>query len=242
MKKYFAAGLAAAFALATVTLADAQMQGSGQGEPSTPGTQGGPGMTTQSQDRQMGQQPGQADRQMGQTGQTAQQQRDRQSQARKEDEQVRQKAASMYLDGKEIMGAKVKDRGGKDVGSVSNLILDKTGKVAFVIVSHGGVAGFGGKNVSVPVGAVTLSGSGEKKQVVLNVSEEQLNSAPEYNHLADLMNPTYTEVTYRFFGLQPQFGEQESTQAQQMQSQESGKSQQSQWHLQDTSGQQQQSR
>lgn len=39
----------------------------------------------------------------------------------------------------------------------------------------------------------------------MNVDEEQLNSAPEFNHLADLSNHLYSETIYRFFGLQPQW-------------------------------------
>ncbi len=139
----------------------------------------------------------------------------------------------------------MKDNTGKDVGKVSNLIFDRNGKVVFVIMSHGGFAGVGGKDISIPAVAVTLCGSGDKREVRLNIGEEQLNSAPEYSNLADLVNPMYTDTIYRFFGLQPQWSERASSSAgsQQMQSQgaqqQSFPSQQSQWHFQDTAGQQQ---
>ena len=58
-----------------------------------------------------------------------------------------------------MIGATVQDHNGKDTGSVSNLILDRSGKVACVTVSEGGSAGIGAKKISVPVGAVWFPGS-----------------------------------------------------------------------------------
>ncbi len=225
MKEFIATAMAGALALATFSFATAQMQ-SGTQDQYGAGTQGAQSGSPQYQGGQP--QPGQ------QTGQR--QQWDRQPQARSDEAQRMQKAASTYLDGKQIMNATVKDRTGKDIGSVSNLIFDRSGKVSYVILSHGGVAGMGGKKIAVPAGAVTLSGSEEKKQVMVNASEADLNSAPEYNSLADLVSPKFTETTYRFFGIQPQWSEQGASGGQQTEGT------QSQWRLQDMPARQQTSR
>lgn len=121
----------------------------------------------------------------------------------------KQQAASMYLDANKLIGATVKDRNGKDTGSVSNLILDRSGKVIYVVVSEGGFAGLGAKKISVPAGAVTVSANGDKQLLTVNVDEQHLKAAPEYISLANLSDPLYAETIYRFFGLQPQWSEQD---------------------------------
>ncbi len=113
----------------------------------------------------------------------------------------------MYLDANKLIGATVKDRNGKDTGSVSNLILDRSGKVVYVIVSEGGFAGLGAKKIAVPVGAVTVSATGDKQLLTVNVDEQHLKAAPEYNSVANLADSLYSETIYRFFGLQPQWSE-----------------------------------
>jgi PRC-barrel domain len=116
-------------------------------------------------------------------------------------------AAFFYIGSDKLLNAKVKDRNGKDAGSVSNLILDGSGKVAYVIISHGGFAGMGSRKISVPAGAVTVSGTGDQRTLTLNFDNEHINSSPEFNSLADLNDRVYAETIYRFFGLQPGWGE-----------------------------------
>ena len=109
-------------------------------------------------------------------------------------------AAFFYIGSDKLLNAKVKDRNGKDAGSVSNLILDGSGKVAYVIISHGGFAGMGSRKISVPAGAVTVSGTGDQRTLTLNFDNEHINSSPEFNSLADLNDRVYAETLYRFFG------------------------------------------
>ncbi|HSR13397.1 MAG TPA: PRC-barrel domain-containing protein [Thermodesulfobacteriota bacterium] len=269
MRKIITSAAAAALVLATFGLAGAQMQGGNQGSDqrdnqsfqgstnqnrndmgtAPPQDQYGQNQQTdrqgqtsaQDQSGQMGQQSQMSGQgQSGQINQGRQEQSgQKQQRAKSQDDQDMQRAASMYLDGQKLIGSDVKDKSGKNIAKVSDLILDRNGKVVYVIVSHGGVAGFGGKDISIPVGAVTLSGSGKDRYFTLNLSAEELNSAPQYNRLADLVNPRYVDTTYRFFGLQPQWGDQGAMGGGQIQPEQQQLQQRSDWRIQEGSTQQQ---
>jgi sporulation protein YlmC with PRC-barrel domain len=75
-----------------------------------------------------------------------------------------------------IIGASVYDRQNQDVASVKDLILDKNGKVADVVLSYGSTAGIGGKYVAVPFASLKL----DNNRLTLDQTKQQLAAMPQY--------------------------------------------------------------
>jgi sporulation protein YlmC with PRC-barrel domain len=75
-----------------------------------------------------------------------------------------------------LVGTDVRDAEGKEIGEVSQLMIDaKEGKVTSVIIKQGGAMGFGGKDVSVPWNALKVQRDQDK--VVVTVQREMLEQA-----------------------------------------------------------------
>ena len=97
----------------------------------------------------------------------------------------------------------VKNWKGKHIGIAHHVVLDSsTGNVTFLILFLDKKAK---KEVAVPLAAFS-SFDQYNGILVLNVSEEQLASAPEFHDL-DLNHPDFAEGIYRFFGLVPSWTE-----------------------------------
>ncbi len=79
-----------------------------------------------------------------------------------------------------LIGADVKTTGDKNVGSVSDLIINKDGQVLAIVVGVGGFLGMGEKNVAISWDKVTQSGTADKQELRIGESRDALLSAPEY--------------------------------------------------------------
>lgn len=75
-----------------------------------------------------------------------------------------------------IIGASVYDRENRDVASVKDLILDKDGKIADVVLSYGSTVGIGGKYVAVAFSTLKFNNN----RLTLDETKEQLASLPPY--------------------------------------------------------------
>lgn len=85
----------------------------------------------------------------------------------------------------DLVGSKVKNReDGKDIGSISNLIIDENGQIVAVVVGVGGFLGMGQKDVALPWQSVerTLNQSRDGYDIRANASESILKNAAEYKH------------------------------------------------------------
>ena len=97
----------------------------------------------------------------------------------------------------------VKNWKGKHIGIAKYVVLDSsTGNVTFLILYLDKKAK---KEVAVPLAAFS-SFDQYNGILFLNVSKEQLASAPEFHDL-DLNNPDFAEGIYRLFGLVPSWTE-----------------------------------
>lgn len=88
-----------------------------------------------------------------------------------------------------IMGKTVYDSSGNNLGSVSDIVIGKDGKLDAVVVGVGGFLGIGQKNVAVSMSAINTSmdGKGELK-LVLNATKDELDKAPAFKTIADLQS------------------------------------------------------
>ncbi len=78
-----------------------------------------------------------------------------------------------------LIGQKVKDPQGQEVGDVENLLVRPDGKVAGMVVEWGPLAGLGANQVAVPWSDVQVSLDG--KQVTVNATRDQLKEKPKYD-------------------------------------------------------------
>jgi sporulation protein YlmC with PRC-barrel domain len=86
-----------------------------------------------------------------------------------------------------LMGMKVKNRQDEDLGTIKDLVVDlESGKVAYAVLSHGGVLGIGGKYVAIPIQALTLQPG--DKALLLDLPKQQVAQAPGFDdkHWPDL--------------------------------------------------------
>jgi sporulation protein YlmC with PRC-barrel domain len=76
-----------------------------------------------------------------------------------------------------IIGASVYDRENRDVASVKDLILDKSGRIADVVLSYGATAGIGGKYVAVGYDSLKFNNN----RLTLDETKQQLDALPPFN-------------------------------------------------------------
>ncbi|MFL1406871.1 PRC-barrel domain-containing protein [Marinobacter sp. M1N3S26] len=80
----------------------------------------------------------------------------------------------------DLIGAEVITAGDEEVGSVSELIIDKNGQVVFIVVGVGGFLSMGEKDVAIGWENVTRSSSSDKYELRIDVTREELQSAAEF--------------------------------------------------------------
>ncbi len=86
-----------------------------------------------------------------------------------------------------VMGQTVYDGSGNNLGSVNDIVLDKDGKMAAVVIGVGGFLGIGQKNVAVSIEAINrTTDENGKLKLVLNASKDEIDQAPAFTTLADL--------------------------------------------------------
>ena len=84
---------------------------------------------------------------------------------------------AVQLPAKSLMGSTVRSPDGKDIGTVSDLMIDpKDGKVAAVVVTMGRRMGMGGKDVTVPWQSVQVGR--DQQDLVVTMNQSQLPQAP----------------------------------------------------------------
>jgi sporulation protein YlmC with PRC-barrel domain len=77
-----------------------------------------------------------------------------------------------------LTGMEVRNKQNEKIGKISDVVIDlKSGRVAYAVLSSGGALG-GGKNVAVPIQALTVEKG--KKDLLLNVDKQQLKEAPGF--------------------------------------------------------------
>jgi len=104
----------------------------------------------------------------------------------------------------ELIGMNVKNRENEKIGEVKDLIVDlHSGRVAYAVVSSGGILGIGDKLVAVP--ARSFEYSEADKKLVLNVDKQILANAPRFekDHWPDLSDVRWNTDVYQHYGEQP---------------------------------------
>jgi sporulation protein YlmC with PRC-barrel domain len=80
-----------------------------------------------------------------------------------------------------LIGLKVENAAGDNLGDVNYLVIDGSGKVTTVVVGVGGFLGVAEKNVAVPFSEVSLTTNKDGKDIAkLDATKENLTAAPAY--------------------------------------------------------------
>jgi sporulation protein YlmC with PRC-barrel domain len=112
-----------------------------------------------------------------------------------------------------IIGSEVKNEQGNYLGRITDLMIDPAdGRIAFAVLSHGGVLGIPMRFVAVPFRALTPGH--ENKVFLLDVSKEKIAAAPSFDrdHWPDLRNRDWSRDIYRYYGQMPYWEESENCQ------------------------------
>ena len=107
-----------------------------------------------------------------------------------------------------MIGTYVQNNRGDYLGKITDLMVDPhDGRIAFVVLSHGGVLGIPTRFVAVPFGALTPSA--EKSIYLLDVSKEKMAAAPSFtrDNWPDVMNQQWATETYTCYGQTPYWEE-----------------------------------
>jgi sporulation protein YlmC with PRC-barrel domain len=109
-----------------------------------------------------------------------------------------------------LSGDKVRNNAGEHLGKVDEIMIDvPTGKVAYAVLSFGGVLGMGSKLFAVPWSALILDE--DEKDFVLNVDKQMLENAPGFDkdNWPDMGDPTWRGQIYNYYGAEPYWSETE---------------------------------
>ena len=98
----------------------------------------------------------------------------------------------------DIIGTRVKDAQGKNIGEIDRLLIDESGKVTHAVVGVGGVLGVGEDKVVVPWSEVKMTAAkdgGRKAEITMD--QAKLQNAPRYERMAGDRAPAASPATTR---------------------------------------------
>tara|TARA_B100000686_G_scaffold340398_1_gene416020 strand:- start:3425 stop:3787 length:363 start_codon:yes stop_codon:yes gene_type:complete len=90
------------------------------------------------------------------------------------------RTSTPVLSGTSIIGDDVKNREGKSLGDIKDIMIDlDSGRIEYAVLSFGGFLGMGDKYFAVPFQALTVDT--EKECLVLDIEKETLKEAPGFD-------------------------------------------------------------
>ncbi|CAO3407386.1 PRC-barrel domain-containing protein [Azospirillum largimobile] len=110
----------------------------------------------------------------------------------------------------DLEDAKLRSPDGKDMGSVSELVIDPaTGRIAYAVVELGGFLGIGDSDFPVPWALFTPSGDG----YVLNVPKDKLTNAPRFDdrNRPNMNDRQWAMAVHTYYGVAPYWMQQSAT-------------------------------
>src|SRR3954447_15044003 len=115
---------------------------------------------------------------------------------------------SGYVQSSSIVGSKIKDARGQDVGEIKDVVLDRSsGCLAYVVLSTrgGGTTTTTTKTVAAPWSV--FSASSEPRVFMTRIEREKIYSAPvwESTRIEEYSRPEYINQVYGYYGVTPSF-------------------------------------
>ena len=103
-----------------------------------------------------------------------------------------------------LEGDSVRNDAGDELGEITDIMLDvPTGRVAYAVMSVGGVLGVGRKLFAIPWSALRLDT--ENKCFRMNVAKERFDEAPGFDkdHWPTMADQQWAEDVHAFYGARP---------------------------------------
>jgi sporulation protein YlmC with PRC-barrel domain len=111
-------------------------------------------------------------------------------------------ASAALIRAHKLLGQDVRNKDGEDLGELKDLMVDMaSGRVAYAVLSFGGVMGLGDKLFAVPWAALSLDADGER--FMLNVPKQTLKDAPGFDkdHWPSMSDKAWATGVHRFYGM-----------------------------------------
>jgi len=109
---------------------------------------------------------------------------------------------------KSILGAKVINPEREDLGKIEDLVIDtRNNRVAYAILSFGGILGMGDKHFAIPWEAFSFDLS--EKVAVLSVNKDRLKNAPGFDkdNWPDMASTAWGVQLHSHYGYRPYWEE-----------------------------------
>jgi len=103
-----------------------------------------------------------------------------------------------------LQGDEVRNDADENLGEITDIMIDvPTGRVAYAVMSVGGVLGMGSKLFAIPWSALKLDT--EKKCFRMNVPKERFEHAPGFDkdHWPTMADQQWAEDVHSFYGARP---------------------------------------
>lgn len=103
-----------------------------------------------------------------------------------------------------LEGDKVVNPDGEDLGEIEAIMLDvPNGRIAYAVLSFGGILGMGEKLFAIPWEALILDA--DEKQFVLDVDKDQLQDAPGFDkdHWPAMSDSQWANSVHNYYNAQP---------------------------------------
>jgi len=124
--------------------------------------------------------------------------------------QTQSSTSTSYVPASKIVGMKVKDSRGEEVGVVKGVVLDRnTGCMAYTVLSAGGTTGRttgSAKMVAVPWSVYSVGP--DPSVVSVRVDRERIYNAPvfDYGRIDEYSTSGWVNDVYSYYGVQPGIG------------------------------------
>jgi sporulation protein YlmC with PRC-barrel domain len=113
-----------------------------------------------------------------------------------------EKRLRRVLSASTLAGDKVRNVAGEDLGKIDELMIDiPSGRVAYAVLSVGGLLGMGSKLFAIPWEALALDE--DEKEFILSVEKTTLETAPGFDkdNWPDMADPNFGRQLYSHYGL-----------------------------------------
>ncbi len=115
-----------------------------------------------------------------------------------------EKRLRKVLSASTLAGDPVRNSAGEDLGKVDQLMIDlQSGKVAYAVLSFGGVLGMGNKLFAVPWSAFKIDE--DEQCFILDADKKTLENAPGFdkNNWPDMADTTWRSKVYEYYDAVP---------------------------------------
>ena len=108
------------------------------------------------------------------------------------------------LSSSSLIGDSVVNLENESLGTLKEIMIDtETGRIAYAVLSFGGVLGVGEKLFAVPWSSIEVDAA--NKRLLMNVDKERLRSAPGFdkNNWPAMSDRAWGEEVYSYYGATP---------------------------------------